>query len=142
MAKARISFELDHPPETVFDYVADVRNELTWQHDMRRADKITDGPVGEGTVFDTDYRLFGAMQLELKDVRRPEHLIFVGTGPRMSMHFAMDVAPRDGGSHVTFQIDLRPSGMLRPLAPLLALGLPREMAKRPEQFRAALARAT
>jgi uncharacterized protein YndB with AHSA1/START domain len=139
MARAQISFDLDHPAETVFDYIADVRNELAWQHDMRRADKVTEGPVGDGTVFDTDYRLFGTMRLELTDVRRPEHLVFLGDGPRMWMHFTMDVVPRQGGSSVTFRIDMRPKGVLKPLAPLLVLGLPREMAKRPAQFRAALA---
>ncbi len=139
MAQTAITFDLDHPPEAVFDYVADVRNELKWQHDLRRADKVTDGPVGEGTVFDADYRLFGPMRLELRDVRRPEHLVFVGDGPRMWMRFTMDVAAREDGSRVTFEIDMRPKGILRPLAPLLAVGLPREMAKRPDQFRAALA---
>ena len=139
MPTAEITFDLDHPPETVFDYIADVRNEQEWQQDLRRADKITDGPVGDGTVFETDYRLFGKMRLELQDVRRPEHLVFLGSGPRMWMRFVMDVAPRDGGSAVTFALDMRPRGVLRPMAPLLSLGLPREMAKRPEQFRAALA---
>jgi uncharacterized protein YndB with AHSA1/START domain len=142
MAKTQITFDLDHPPATVFDYIADVRNELQWQHDLRRADKVTDGPVGEGTVFDTDYRLFGPMRLELEDVRRPQHLVFVGSGPRMWMQFVMDLVPQNGGSRVTFQIDMRPRRVLRPLAPLLVLGLPREMAKRPEQLRAALAAAT
>jgi Polyketide cyclase / dehydrase and lipid transport len=139
MATAQITFDLDYPTETVFDYIADVRNELHWQHDLKRAKKLTDGPVGEGTVFETDYRLFGTMRLELKDVHRPEHLVFEGVGPRMWMNFVMDVAPRDGGSQVTFDIDMRPRGVLKLLAPLLRLGLPREMAKRPEQFRAALA---
>jgi len=139
MATTQITFDLDVPPETVFDYIADVRNELRWQRDLKRADKVTGGPVGEGTIFETDYRLFGPMRLELKDVRRPEHLVFVGEGPRMSMRFVMDVAPRNGGSRVGFEIEMRPRGALRPFAPLLRVGLPREMAKRPAQFRAALA---
>jgi hypothetical protein len=46
---------------------------------------------------------------------------------------------REGGSRVTFHIDMRPQGLLKPLAPLLRIGLPRELAKRPDQFRAALA---
>jgi hypothetical protein len=141
MASAQISFGLDYPPETVFDYIADVRNEQQWQKDMRRAEKVTDGPVGEGTVFDTDYRLFGQMRLELKDFRRPEHLVFLGDGSRMAMRFVMDVAAREGGSQVTFDLDMRPKAALKPFGPLLALGLPREMAKRPDQFRAALATA-
>ena len=139
MAQTSITFELEHPPERVFDYIADVRNEASWQKDMRSVALVGDGPVGEGTEFETDYRLFGRMRLVLRDVRRPEHLVFDGDGPRMRMRFVMDVEPRDGGSRVTFSLDMRPRGVLLPLAPLLKLGLPREMAKRPEQFRAALA---
>lgn len=139
MATAQISFDLDHSPEDVFDYIADVRNELRWQKDLKRAEKVTKGPVGDGTVFETDYRLFGPMRLTLEDVRRPQHLVFVGDGPRMWMNFVLDVAPRGGGSRVGFQIEMRPRGSLKLLAPLLRLGLPREMAKRPDQFRAALA---
>ncbi len=141
MAKGQITFDLDYPPEEVFDYIADVRNELRWQKDMKRAEKVTEGPLGEGTVFETDYRLFGPMRLVLQDVRRPEHLVFVGEGPRMRMHFVLDVAARAGGSRVTFQLDMRPAGPLTLLAPLLRIGLPRELAKRPDQFRAAMAAA-
>jgi uncharacterized protein YndB with AHSA1/START domain len=139
VAKTQITFDLDHPPEAVFDYIADVRNELKWQHDLKRAEKVTAGPVGDGTVFDTEYRLFGAIRLELREFRRPEHLVFAGVGPRMRMDFVMDVEPREGGSRVTFGVDMRPQGFLKLLSPLLSVGLPREMAKRPNQFRAALA---
>ncbi len=139
MATHRITFELDHPPERVFDFIADVRNELRWQKDLRRAELVGGGAVGEGTVFDTEYRAFGPMRLQLQDYRRPQHLVFLGDGPRMWMRFVMDVAPAERGSRVTFDLDMRPRGLLRPLSPLLVLGLPKEMAKRPEQFRAALA---
>lgn len=138
MAKAQITFGLDRPPGVVFDYIADVRNESEWQKDMLSVEKIGEGPVGEGTEFETNYRLFGRMRLVLEDVDRPNHLVFVGTGPRMRMRFVMDIAAQEGGSRVTFALDMRPRGLLLPLGPLLRLGLPRELAKRPDQFRAAL----
>jgi uncharacterized protein YndB with AHSA1/START domain len=135
-----ITFELDEAPDRVFDYIADVRNELRWQKDMLRAEKTSDGPLGDATTFDTEYRGFGRMTLTLSEYRRPEHLVFLGEGPRMWMRFVMDVAARaGGGSQVTFAIDMRPQGAFRLFTPLLSLGLPREMAKRPEQFRSALA---
>jgi uncharacterized protein YndB with AHSA1/START domain len=136
-----ISFELPEPPERVFDYIADVRNEEKWQKDLRRVEKTSDGPVGNGTTFDTEYRGFGPMLLTLQEYRRPEHLVFLGEGPRMWMRFVMDVAPAGSGSRVTFFIDMKPRGAFKLFTPLLALGLPKEMAKRPEQFRAALAAA-
>jgi hypothetical protein len=81
------------------------------------------------------------MGLTLEDVRRPQHLVFVGEGPRMWMRFVLDVAPNDAGSTVRSQLDMRPRGILSLFAPLLRVGLPRELAKRPGQFRAALAAA-
>lgn len=141
MPATTITFDLEEPPERVFDYIADVRNELKWQKDIRRAVKTTEGPLGDGTTFDTEYRGFGRMTLTLSEYRRPEHLAFLGEGPRAWMRFVMDVAARDGGgSQVTFAIDMRPQGAFKVLAPLLSLGLPKEMAKRPRQFREALAR--
>jgi hypothetical protein len=37
--------------EDVFDFVADQRNEPQYNPRMVRAAKVTDGPVGTGTVF-------------------------------------------------------------------------------------------
>ena len=140
MPTATITFDLDQSPETVFDYIADIRNESEWSKDLKSAEVVGGDSVGDGTVFETDYRMFGKMRIVLSEYRRPEHLVFDGEGPRMDMHFVMDVAGTDtGGSRVTFDLDMRPRGALRPISPLLKLGLPKEMAKRPTQFRAALA---
>src|SRR5580765_4582837 len=103
MPEGTITFDLDQSPETVFDYIADIRNESEWSKDMRSAEMVSDGPVGDGTVFETDYRLFGKMRIVLSEHRRPEHLVFDGEGPKMNMHFVMDVAENGtGGSRVTF----------------------------------------
>lgn len=139
MAKGTITFDLDQPPEQVFDYIADIRNEAKWSKDIRGVAMISDGPVGEGTQFEVDYKIFGRVRLALRDYRRPSHVVIDGDGPRVGMHFDMDVQPQGSGSLVTFFLEMRPRGALLPMAPLLPLMLPRELAKRPEQFRAALA---
>jgi hypothetical protein len=140
MPTSTITFDLDQSQETVFDYIADIRNEAEWSKDMKSAELVGDGPLADGSVFETDYRGFGKMRIVLKEYQRPAHLVFDGDGPRMNMHFVMDIAATEtGGSRVTFFIDMRPRGALRPISPLLKVGMPREMAKRPGQFRAALA---
>jgi carbon monoxide dehydrogenase subunit G len=135
MASARTSFDLEHPPEAVFDFIVDPRNELDWQPDVRRVEKIDD------STFEADYRLLGPMRLELTELERPRHAVFLCEGPRMWMRFALDVGPSERGSRVTFDVDMRPKGMLRTMSPLFKLGLPREMAQRPAQIAAALASA-
>jgi uncharacterized protein YndB with AHSA1/START domain len=132
------TFHLDASPERVFDFIADARNETDWSKDIKTISKRGDGPVGEGTVFDADYRGFGRLEMALRDYRRPEHLAFLAEGPRIWMHFILDVAPEGDGSSVTMSVDMRLRGALRLLTPLLALGIPREMAKRPGQLGAAL----
>jgi hypothetical protein len=108
MPATTIAFDLEDPPERVFDYVAD------------------SATSGAGRRTSSGWR------------RRA--LVFLGEGPRMWLRFAMDVAARDGGgSHVTFAVDMRPQGAFKLFSPLLSLGLPREVAKRPQQFREALA---
>ena len=138
MPSHRTSFHLAAPPERVFDYIADVRNETEWSKDVESVTLVGDGPVGEGTVFDATYRGFGRLQLELREYRRPEHLVFVGDGSRVRMHFTLDLQPEEGGSLVTMAADIQPHGAFRALTPVLKLGMPREMAKRPGQLAAAL----
>jgi uncharacterized protein YndB with AHSA1/START domain len=134
----RTTFHLDAPPERVFDYIEDVRNEAEWSEDIETVTMVGAGPVGEGTVFDTEYRGFGPVRLELREYRRPDHLVFVGDGSRVEMHFSLDLEREDGGSRVTMDVDIRPRGAFRLLTPVLKLGMPREMAKRPGQLRAVL----
>jgi carbon monoxide dehydrogenase subunit G len=138
MPSHTISFHLDAPPERVFDYIADIRNEAEWSKDITSVKLVGDGPVDQGTEFDTVYRGFGAMRLVHSEYRRPEHLVIDGDGPRMAMHFAMDLAPDGDGTSVTMTVELRPRGVFRAMEPMLKFGMPREMAKRPGQFRAAL----
>jgi hypothetical protein len=38
-------------PEDVFDYLADVGNEIAYNPDCVSVERLTDGPVGVGTKF-------------------------------------------------------------------------------------------
>jgi uncharacterized protein YndB with AHSA1/START domain len=138
MPSHTITFHLDAPTERVFDYVADIRNEAEWSKDITSVRLVGDGPVGQGTEFDTVYRGFGAMRLVISEYRRPEHLVIDGDGPRIAMHFELDLAPEGGGTSVTMLVDMKLRGAFKALEPMLKLGMPREMAKRPGQFAAAL----
>jgi uncharacterized protein YndB with AHSA1/START domain len=136
MPSHTITFHLDVPPERVFDYIADIRNEAEWSKDITSAELVGDGPIGEGTQFDTVYRGFGAMRLVITKYERPEVLWIDGDGPRIAMHFEMNLAPEGDGTSVTMTVDMRLRGAFRILSPMLKLGMPREMAKRPGQFAA------
>jgi carbon monoxide dehydrogenase subunit G len=138
MPSHTITFHLDAPPERVFDYIADIRNEAEWSKDITSVKLVSAEPIGQGTEFDTAYRGFGAMRLVHTEYRRPERLVIDGDGSRMGMHFEMNLAPDGGGTSVTMTVDLRPRGVWRAIEPMLKLGMPREMAKRPKQFAAVI----
>ena len=65
------------PAEAVFDFAADQRNEPRYNPRMVRAEKVTGGPVGKGTVFRSAVRAPGRpteMRSELTGYRRPAWL--------------------------------------------------------------------
>lgn len=65
---------IGRPVDVVFDYVADQRNEAQYNPRMVRAEKITDGPVGRGTVFRSAVASLGRtaeMRIECTAYQRP-----------------------------------------------------------------------
>lgn len=52
MTRVRGSIEIDRPVERVFAVLADQRNEVHYNPTMRSCTKLTDGPLGVGTVFE------------------------------------------------------------------------------------------
>ncbi len=86
----RISGEIviNRPIDAVFDFVADERNEPLYNPELLHSDKLTDGPVGEGTRFYAThksprfYALHKAPHLSttFKSLRRPVAMVVDITG--------------------------------------------------------------
>jgi hypothetical protein len=58
------------PAEAVFDFEADQRNEPRYNPRMARAAEVSDGPVGNGTVFRSSARFMG----RTRDAQRADRL--------------------------------------------------------------------
>ena len=61
---------IDRPAEEVFDFVANQENEPQYNPKMRVAKKMTDGPIGVGTLFRAEMTGRGrvvAMTIELTE---------------------------------------------------------------------------
>jgi hypothetical protein len=56
----------DHPPEQLFDMLADIRNEPTWQPDVP-VGKLTDGLVGPGSRFRDIYKGLADLDVEIAE---------------------------------------------------------------------------
>ena len=118
------------PVEEVFDFLADVRNEPRNNPIMRRAEKVTDGPIGVGTRFTETTRSLGRdvqAEIELTAYDRPRQLGLSIRMPATAITGTIHFAGVPGGTRARWTWDVTPLGVLRPFTPLIArIGQPRE----------------
>ena len=122
---ARIDGEIliGQPVDVVFDFVADERNEPQYNSRMVRADKVTDGPVGKGTVFRSAARSMGRtadMRSELTGYDRPARLASTTTMSQADINGTLTFRPVPAGTRMRWSWEVRPKGAFRLLAPLIS----------------------
>ena len=122
---ARIEGELviHRPVHEVFDFVADERNEPRYNPRIRRAEKLSPGPIGAGTRFRAEAVTLGrttGMTIEYTTYERPRRLA-------SSIHMsAADIAgtlrfdPLASGTQMGWSWVVRPRGLYRLLTPVIA----------------------
>jgi uncharacterized protein YndB with AHSA1/START domain len=137
--------DFEEPPEEVFDFVVDLRNERGWHPMLKWVEAKPDGPIGTGigagTVFEAEYRRLGKTRADLLEYDRPRHARFdvVTSAADMDMTFRFE--PRaGGGTAMSFTAQVEPKRVFKLLGPFGRKMFEREMAKRPHQFRDALAK--
>jgi hypothetical protein len=114
---------IDLPVEAVFDFAADQRNEPRYNARMVSAAKITDGPVGRGTVFRSAARSMGRsaeMRVELTGYDRPARLTSLTTMRQADIDGTLTFEPARSGTRMLWSWRVRPKGAVRLLAPLIA----------------------
>jgi hypothetical protein len=78
--------------ETVFDFVADARNEPRYNHYILRAGKISAGPISLGTRFRNETRSMGRTTewiIEITLYERPRRLETALHSSAMNIHGAV-----------------------------------------------------
>jgi hypothetical protein len=122
MAKIEGEILIGRPVEAVFDFVADQRNEPQYNPRMVRAAKITDGPVGAGTVFQSAAKSMGRtaeMRIELTGYDRPSRLASRTIMRQADMDGTLTFEPAPSGTRMRWSWRVRPKGAVRLLAPLI-----------------------
>lgn len=122
---------IDRPVEEVFDFVADERNEPSFNPQMRRAEKVSDGPIGPGTRFRAEMVSMGRpveMEIEFTGFERPRRLASTTRMSAMDIQYTLTFDPVPAGTRMRWSGDLEPRGILKLMSPMVA-----RMGRRQEQ---------
>jgi hypothetical protein len=121
---ARIAGELviNRPVDEVFDFVADEQNEPRYNSRIRRAEKLSPGPIGRGTRFRAEAVTLGrtvGMTIDYTAYERPRRL---GSSIHMA---AADILgtlcfdPVPDGTRMRWSWELRLRGLYRLQSPII-----------------------
>ena len=131
MVRVEGEIVIDRPAEEVFDFVADERNEPRYNPKMRRAEQISDGPIGVGTRFEAELVSMGRtikMDIEFTGYERPRRLASSTHMSSMDTQGGLTFDPVPGGTRMRWVWNLKPRGVLKVMGPLVA-----RMGRRQEQ---------
>lgn len=123
MARIQGEITIGRPPEEVFDFVADERNEPLFNPRMLLAEQLTPGEIGLGTRFRAEVASRGrplGMVIELTEFERPWRLSSLTRMAAMDIRHALTFDPVPEGTRMRWHWELAPRGFVRLLAPLVA----------------------
>ena len=108
--------------DTVFDFVADQRNELHYNPAMSSAEQVTSGPVGKGTRFIAFAESMGQlleMVIEYTDFDRPRRLACRTTTARADVSGTLTFEPFPGATRISWSWKIRYKRLRKLIAPVL-----------------------
>jgi len=108
--------------EEVFDFVADERNEPKYNSCMVRVEKVTPGPVGEGTRWVASVESRGRpldLAMEVTEYNRPYRLGSTTSMSAAKIHGAVTFEPHPAGTRMRWSWDLQPKGVFKLLTPVI-----------------------
>ncbi len=123
MAKLHEVVEVNRPPAEAFEFLADFANAERWDPGTVRSVRTGGGgPVGVGSTFDLTVRFRGrTMPIRYRIERHePSRLVVLtGTGERIEARDAIRFEPAGRGARITYDAELRLTGLARLVEPLL-----------------------
>jgi uncharacterized protein YndB with AHSA1/START domain len=123
MAKIEGSTVIARSVEDVFDFVADERNEPKYNARMVRVDKMTPGPIANGTCWSATVESRGRpvdMDIEVIEYARPSRLASITRMSTAEIHGALTFQPDPGGTRMRWSWQVQPKGVFRLMGPVIA----------------------
>lgn len=121
MAPGAVEVEVDikRSPEDVFDFCSDPSREPEWNPMMKRVVKLTDGSVGVGARYATEFVDGPPMVMECIHYERPSAWSLTGDSRALTTAGGGRVVPTSEGAHLVMCMELEPHGLLKLATPLL-----------------------
>jgi hypothetical protein len=119
------SVEIARPVEEVFDFAADMRNELRWNPDVESMKKITEGPVGLGTRFEAKWHTSPPVTTECTYFDRPRSFSYHNGGP-IEVDLTITLGSTEGVTLLTSRFDATAHGFFRLIFPIFLIILRRQ----------------
>ena len=123
---------IDRPPAEVWEYLANLDEELRWRRPYVVALSANGDPLAPGTRIEGTTRAFGQTETyanEVTEVKAPQRLAWQGmeaSGGLMGTEGAYELEPDGGGTRFRLNMEYAPQGFLGRLQePLLGLALQR-----------------
>ncbi|MFN2581569.1 MAG: SRPBCC family protein [Candidatus Dormibacteria bacterium] len=118
MAVIENTVDINRTPDDVFDYLVDLSNELEWNPDVERMERITDGPIGVGTRYRAKWRRSSVIVCECTRYDRPHAWTYVNGGP-VAVTLDISLSPREGGgTRLRSRFEAHPKGLFRLVFPM------------------------
>ena len=129
MAVIESSCRIERTPSVVFDAVADPRSELHWNPKVRVMEKLTDGPIGVGTVFRAKWTKSPLVELRVTNWDRPRGWAYVNGGAiAVQLTITLEELEDRAATMLRSTFDATPHGLMRLVFPVLLPSLRREEA--------------
>jgi len=125
MPKIINSVLIQKPPEVVFDYLVDLRNELKWNPGVERMEMIGEGPIRIGTKFNAKWKSSTPIVTECVKFDRPHSWAYHNNGP-VTVDLEISLTEHPEGTMLVSTFDAQPTGLFRLIFPLFFQVLKRE----------------
>lgn len=114
----REEMNIDCPPTTAFDLMADVRKITEWNEGASSAEMTSSGPIGKGSQFMTVNRGQG-MRSTITRFERPGRLDFSVSNRALDVGASFYFTEAAEGTSLVIEFDPHPKGILKALFPVL-----------------------
>jgi uncharacterized protein YndB with AHSA1/START domain len=122
------SVTIERPIAEVFAFVTDTANDPAWHTDILEARKTSEGPIGSGTTWHLRFKPAmgvseGDAEVVTFEANRTEVMRSM-VGP-MQPTLTYLFEPTDGGTRFTRRVQIKVSGMMRVMEPMMRLMAPK-----------------